>query len=284
MNKLNTILSYFHPNNTVGLCLGGGGALGFAHLGVLQALEEHQIYPQEISGASMGAIIGALYAAGYSPAEIILMVRDEKLYKVTNLMNFPPTFLKSGLSTHSMLRQFIQKVIPHNSFELLNKKLQVCVTNLNNSKWEMINTGNELDKWVAASASVPGVFESIKQNNCHYIDGGVLNNFPAQCLSKSCNTIIGVDVLPPITPQQLNKPIDTIVCSIRAIQHQNSLDGRSKCQFLIEPKGVNEFHEFSFEAYLSIYKKGYEAAMNYIQMNPKIKKNEVPTQYKLQND
>ncbi len=272
MNKLNTLLSHFHSDHSLGLCLGGGGALGFAHLGVLQALEEHKIAPQQISGSSMGAIIGALYAAGYSASEIMIMIRYEKLYKISYLMNFPPTFLKSGLSTHNILRNFIKEVIPHNSFEKLNRKLHVCVVNLNQSKWEIIQSGNELDKWVAASASIPGIFESIKNGESHYIDGGVLNNMPAQCLSNSCKTIIGVDVLPKITATEFRKPIDTLIYSIRAVQHQNAEDGRSKCQFIIEPKGVEVFHEFNFDAYLSIYNKGYEAANQYIEIHPDILK------------
>ena len=272
MKRLNTLFSYFNTEQKVGICLGGGGALGFAHLGVLQALEEHKIVADEISGSSMGAIIGTLYAAGYSPSDILLMVRDEKLYKVTNLMNFPPTFLKSGLSTHRLLRNFIKQAIPHNSFEQLNKKLHICVVNLNQSRWEMVHSGSELDKWVAASASIPGIFESMKEGDSYYIDGGVLNNMPAQCLSKSCTTIIGVDVLPQISPSQISKPIETLVYSIRAAQRQNSQEGRRKCRFIIEPKGVEEFHEFSFEAYLSIYKHGYEAACQYIERHQEILK------------
>ena len=272
MNKLNALFSHFHSDHSVGLCLGGGGALGFAHLGVLQALEEHNIAPQQISGSSMGAIIGALYAAGYSASEIMVMIRYEKLYKISNLMNFPPSFLRSGLSTHSMLRNFIREVIPHNSFEKLNKQLHVCVENLNQSKWKKIHTGNELDKWVAASASIPGIFESIKEGDNHYIDGGILNNMPAQCLSNSCKTIIGVDVLPKTTATNFKKPIDTLIYSIRAIQHQNSEDGRSKCQFIREPRGVESYHEFNFDAYLSIYELGYNAAKQYIANQPEIQK------------
>jgi NTE family protein len=241
-------------------------------LGVLQALEEHNIIPQKISGSSIGAIIGALYAAGYSASEIMVMIRYEKLYKITNLMNFPPSFLKSGLSTHRILRKFIIDVIPHNSFENLNKKLHVCVANLNESKWEIINSGNELDKWVAASASIPGIFESIKEGENHYIDGGILNNMPAQCLSDCCKTIIGVDVLPKTTASRFKKPIDTLVYSIHAVQHQNAEEGRSKCQFIIEPKGVEIYHEFNFDAYLSIYELGYEAAIQYIAVHPEILK------------
>ena len=67
---------------TVGICLSGGGALGFAHIGALQALEEHGIHATHLSGTSMGSIVGVMYAAGYTPAQILEMVKEEKAYKM----------------------------------------------------------------------------------------------------------------------------------------------------------------------------------------------------------
>lgn len=92
------------------MCLSGGGALGFAHIGVLQSLEDHGIYPDQLVGSSMGAIVGVLYAAGYSPAEMLQMIKDDKLYKVTKLMTFRPAFLKSGLSNHTILRSLVKNL------------------------------------------------------------------------------------------------------------------------------------------------------------------------------
>lgn len=260
----------FSRNDSLGICLSGGGALGFAHIGVLQSLEDHGIFPTHIVGSSMGAIVGALYAAGFSPKEMLQLVKDDKLYKVTRLMTFRPTFLKSGLSTHTMLQLLIRELIPHNSFDQLKKKLYICVVNLNDAEWEIIDSGNELDKWVAASASIPGVFETIKTDETYYVDGGLLNNMPAQALKDVCQTIIGVDVIPHKIPKALNKPIDTLAFSVRAMQHQNSKKGRDLCQFIIEPQAIDEFHEFSFDAYQAIYQHGYSAATKFIVDNPEI--------------
>lgn len=257
-------------NEELGICLSGGGALGFAHIGVLQALEDHGIFPQHIVGSSIGAIIGTLYAAGNSPAEMLGMIRDDKLYKITKLMTFRPSFLKSGLSNHSMLRTLIQELIPHNSFEGLEKRMHICVVNLTKASWEIKSKGNELDKWVAASASIPGVFDAINDNDIYYVDGGLLNNVPAQGLEDYCQTIIGVDVLPHIPPSTFHKPIDALASSVRAMQHQNSTEGRDLCRFLIEPMSVEKYHEFSFESYLEIYHYGYSAATKYIVENPEM--------------
>ena len=257
-------------NEVLGLCLSGGGALGFAHIGAIQALEDHGIFPDQVVGSSMGAIVGTLYAAGYSPAEMLQMIKDDKLYKITKLMTFHPTFLKSGLSNHTILRHLIKELIPHNSFSQLKKRMHVCVVNLSKSAWEIVGDGDELDKWVAASASIPGVFEAIKHEDTYYVDGGLLNNVPAQGLEEFCQTIIGVDVIPHIPPTELKKPIDTLASSVRAMQHQNSHEGRDLCRFLIEPYAIEKYHEFSFEAYQDIYQYGYSATTKYIVENPEM--------------
>jgi NTE family protein len=259
------------PEN-LGLCLSGGGALGFAHIGVIQSLEDHGIFPSHIAGSSMGAIIGTLYAAGFTPTQMLQMIQEDKLYKITKVMTFHPSFPKSGLSSHKMLRSLIHELIPHNSFEGLNKKMAVCVVNLSNADWEIKSTGNLLDLWLAASSSIPGVFETIKANGQFYVDGGLLNNLPAQGIAPECKTIIGVDVIPQRTPTKLKKPVDTLIYSVRAVQHQNSKSGRDLCQYIIEPDAIDKFHEFNFDAFQSIYQSGYNATSNYILENPEILK------------
>ncbi len=272
MNLIKDLFNFSSRNDALGICLSGGAALGFAHIGVLQSLEDHGIYPTHIVGSSIGAIVGTMYAAGYSPKEMLQLVKDDKLYKITKLMTFHPTFLKSGLSTHEMLRSLVHELIPHNSFEQLKKKLYICVVNLNKAEWEIVDSGNELDKWVAASASIPGIFETIKVGETYYIDGGLLNNMPAQGIEDFCQVIIGVDVIPHKVPTELKKPIDTLAFALRAVQHQNSKEGRDLCRFIIEPQAIEEFHEFSFDAYQAIYQHGYKAATKYIAENPEMMK------------
>jgi len=271
MNFFKELFSSSKANANIGLCLSGGGALGFAHIGVLQVFDDNNIVPQYITGSSMGAIIAALYAEGISPAKMLQLIKEDKLYKITKLMTFRPTFFKSGLTNHNLLRSLMLELIPHNSFELLKTKLSICVVNLNTGNWEIINSGRELDKWIAASASIPGVFETINVGEIYYVDGGLLNNMPAQGISDFCETIIGVDVIPHVPPTGLNKPTDTLVFALRAVQHQNSKDGRNLCKYIIEPEAIEEFHEFSFDAYQAIYQYGYDAATKFIVDNPEIK-------------
>lgn len=253
----------------INLCLSGGGALGFAHIGVIQALEEYGIYPTQIAGTSIGAVIGVFYAGGYSPEYMLKSIKDNKLYKITNLLTFQPSFWKRGLSDHTTLRKLVKELIPHNSFEGLERKFYVGVSNMYYPKYEIISTGGDLDKWVAASASIPSVFEPIIHDDIFYIDGGVMNNMPAQCFEKDYRNTIGVDVLPyhSLKLPEAKRALDIVLSSVRAMQHQNSQEGRDICIYLIEPSALEKYHEFSFEHYEEISKIGYNTAIEYIKNN-----------------
>jgi NTE family protein len=255
----------------LGLCLSGGGAIGFAHIGVLQALLENGIVPDVVSGSSMGAIVGTLYAAGYSPAEMMQIIKDDRLYLVSTLMTFKPKFWKSGFSSHSTVNKLLMEAIPHNSFEQLQHPLYLCVTNLTTMEWEIKSEGKNLADWVSASAGIPGVFEALNVDGTIYVDGGVLNNLPAQPLKPICRAIIGVDVLPFIPITNMKRPIDVMTSTIRGIQKVNSAEGRSLCDHIIDAQAVKRYHEFRFDAYQRIYRSGYKDAVEYIKKHPEIR-------------
>jgi len=272
----------------VGICLSGGGALGFAHIGVLQALEDNHIYPEAVSGSSMGAIIGTLYAAGYTPAQMLQFIKEGKLYKITNIMSFQPTFWKTGLSSHQTILKLINDLIPNNSFEKLEKELHLCASNLSTGKWEIISSGQNLDSWVAASCSIPGVFNAMKINDMFYVDGGLLNNMPSQPLKETCEHIIGSDVVP-FTPTKRNlKSHEILFNSLRVAQNEMSQPGKGLCDYSIEPRAIDRFHEYNYDAFQNIYLIGYRSVVQYITDNPEILKlqskvdnSEVPDQKKL---
>lgn len=257
----------------IGICLSGGGALGYAHIGVLQALEDCGIYPQVISGSSMGGIVGTLYAAGITPLQMMEIIKNDKLYRITKLMNFNPKFWeKSALINNKAVRVLVNECVPENSFNALRKPMYVCVANLSSGKWEIVNEGDNLDAWIAATSAIPGIYSAVKIENQIYVDGGLLNNMPAQPLKKDCDVIIGSDVLPYSVVMKDLRLKDTVAASARVAQSQNSEEGRSLCDFLIEPKGVEKYHEFNFEAYKEIYHYGYVAVTTFITENPEILK------------
>jgi len=254
----------------LGICLSGGGAIGIAHIGVLQALMDNGIEPDVVSGSSMGAIIGTLYAAGYFPSEMLQMIQEDRLYLVSKLMTFKPTFWKSGFSTHGTVQKLIHETIPRDDFKSLKRKMFICVTNLNTMEWEVKSSGKNLATWVSASASIPGIFETQVVDGVYYVDGGVLNNLPAQPLKPICRAVIGVDVLPYSAPANLKRPIEVMAYTLRGIQKVNSAEGRSLCDHVIDCQAVKKFHEFKFEAYQRIYRQGYKDGMDYIKNHPEI--------------
>ena len=146
----------------------------------------------------------------------------------------------------------------------------VCVTNMKTMQWEIKQKGRNLCSWVSASASIPGVFEAYEKDGVYYLDGGILNNLPAQPLKPLCRAIIGVDVLPFMPPFEIKRPLDAIRSTLRGMEHVNSVEGRGLCDHLIEPKVAAKYHEFRFDAYEKIYLIGYKEAKEYIKTHPEI--------------
>ena len=254
----------------IGLALSGGGALGFAHIGALQALEEHGVKPDFISGSSMGAIIGAIYCAGYSPAKIMRIIQAEKLYKLDKLMSPNLNFKQKGLSSHATLRATLKELIPHDCFDSLEIPFAVCVTNITSGIYEYYYSGKGIVEYVVASASIPGVFDPVVIKNTTYVDGGVLNNLPAEILhQKGCDYIIGVDVLP-FLPVEKKTIIDITLWSIRLMQHSNTQNGIKYCNWLIESNAIEKYNEFEFDKYKEIYQYGYKAMTEYIHSHPEM--------------
>lgn len=260
------LFPFRRKDRSMRLCLSGGGALGFAHIGVIQALEEQGIAIAEVSGTSMGAIIATFYAAGLSPERMLEVIDEHKLYRVRSLLTVHPAFWRRGVSDMTTLRELIRELIPHNSFEGLDRRLHICVSDMNRAEWRMVSTGGGLDRWVAASASIPGVFEPMVIDGTVYMDGGIMNNMPAQCFERNFRTTIGVDVIPypRLRPIEVDKASDMAAAAIRAMQYRNSREGRDICYHLIEPLVLNTYHEFSFDAYREIYQIGYDTAKAYI--------------------
>lgn len=173
-----------------GLVLSGGGARGFAHLGVIQALNESGIYPDVISGTSAGAIAGVLYADGYTPNEILkIMNTNTRLYFIR------PTVPKEGLLRISGLIRILSEKLRAKTFEELNIPLFVAGTDLNNGQAVYFSEGELLGP-VIASASIPVLFKPFVINNISFVDGGVLDNLPIAPIEKKCKFKIGSFVNP----------------------------------------------------------------------------------------
>jgi len=263
---LSVVLSQNQPK--IGLVLSGGGALGYAHIGVIKALEEYNISPQYVAGTSMGAIIGALYSDGYTAESILEIVKEDKLNKLYNLFNLQSIRVNSGVSSHKVLFNVLHDKLSTNSFDKLKRNFSVCVTDFDQGDYKIINQGNKLAQYVVASASIPGVFETEIIDKTTYVDGGTLNNLPAQALEDKCDIIIGVDVLPYLEGSKGKTAVSVVAWSIRMMQHQNSMPGRDICDFIVEPDAVAQYNEFNFDKYQEISQNGYNTMKEYIKTHP----------------
>lgn len=240
----------------IGITLSGGGARGFAHIGVLQALEEVGIFPDVVIGTSAGAIIGVMYAQGYSPREILKISEQSNLRKVFKLV-----LPRRGLSTQDYVLKQLQQYVPDNDFSALKRKFFVGVTNLNAGKHEIWDQG-PLHDLVIASSAVPGVFQPIEIDGRYYVDGGVMNNMPAHPIRHLCDFLVASNAVTKVekSSEQLNG-----IKSILARVFEISLWYRSRlhydaCDLVVEPSGLNEFGIFNFGQAKEIFELGYSSA------------------------
>jgi len=190
--KTNSLIIYPMPGvkYNVGLVLSGGGARGFAHLGVLQALNEAGINPDVISGTSAGALAGVMYADGYKPKEILnFMNSNSRLHYIR------PTVPREGLLQISGIVRILKDNLRAKKFEELKIPLYITATDLNNGKIVYFSEGELLNR-VIASASIPVLFKPVIIDKIYYVDGGVLDNMPVKPIEDKCKLIIGSFVNP----------------------------------------------------------------------------------------
>ena len=173
----------------VGLALGSGGAKGLTHIGVLKVLHKHKIYPDYIAGTSMGAVIGAFYAAGYTPEA---MIEITKTTDWKNIVDF--TIPKSGLLAGERIERRLQNLFKNKKFSDLDIPLKVVSYNLTKKQKVIFSEGN-VAKAVRASSSIPGIFAPTIIGKDHYIDGVVADPTPFDVVrGMGADIIIAVDL------------------------------------------------------------------------------------------
>ena len=178
---------------TLGIALGAGGARGFAHIGILKSLAKHNITPDYIAGTSVGAIIGAAYAAGRSPEDIASFFQNTDWKEV---MDF--TIPQAGIMYGEAGEKLIRELIYNKSFKQLHVPLSVVAYNLTAHKKEVFTKGN-VARAVHASYSIPGIFAPVTIGKCSYIDGGIVDPTPFDVLQKkNVDVILAVDLYSPL--------------------------------------------------------------------------------------
>ena len=179
----------------IGLVLSGGGAKGFAHIGVIRRLEQLGLKPYCISGTSMGSLIGGWYAAGKDLAVIEQMARSGAWKHFLPLRQIFNSVRQScGLFRMDSFENFMAKEIGDSAIEKLAIPYCAIATSLKKGAEVRLQNGSLL-KAIMASSCIPIVFAPIEHQNDLLVDGGVVNNFPIQaCFDMGADVVIGVDV------------------------------------------------------------------------------------------
>jgi NTE family protein len=236
-----------------GIVLSGGGARGFSHLGVLQALNEAGIFPDVISGTSAGSIVGAFYADGYKPLEILdILSKNKRL----DFLSF--AIPKNGLLEMNGMQKILEKHLRAKTFGELKIPLFAAATDLNHGKIKYFHQG-PLVEAVIASSSIPVVFKPYVINKIYYVDGGVLDNMPLAPLQKKCKRIIGSHVNP-VGYQEAFTNIFLIAERTFNLGLDKDLISKSrKFDLFIEPPELEKYNILNPEKALEIYEIGYKA-------------------------
>lgn len=243
----------------IGIALSGGGAKGFAHLGILQALNDNGIYPEVISGTSAGAFAGVLYADGHKPKDIISFFKEKKFQEFVEFGIPQAGFFKS-----TRFNYFLKTHLRSSSFADLNISLRVVATDIEDGVYKVFSQGDVISA-VIASCSVPIIFSPVEIGGHYYVDGGLFKNFPVSIIRKECKVVFGVNVSP-IRKSEYKKSMKYVAeRSFHYMSSSNTIRDRKLCDFLIESPAFSEYSMFDLEHVDELYQAGYDLATEYIE-------------------
>lgn len=275
----------------VGLVLSGGGAKGLAHIGVLKVIDSLGIKIDYVAGTSMGAIIGALYASGYSGNQLDsifnnsnfdILINDKFPRSTASLnqrknneryaISLPFEHLKinlpSALSRGQNLYNLLYKLTLHVSSKTDFSKLPIpffCVaTNIETGQAVILDHGN-LAKAITASGAFPSLFQPVEINNNIYIDGGVTNNYPVKELkAKGVAVIIGVDVQDGLKDRTKLDAAQDILLQINNFRTIEAMKLKKELTDIYIKPNIEAFSVLSFDAGKAIISNGLKATLSKI--------------------
>jgi NTE family protein len=273
----------------IGLVLSGGGAKGFAHIGVLKVLETAGIKIDFIGGTSMGAVVGALYASGYNAAQIDSIVtvtnfdnllidyvprssksfyekRNDELYALVLPFNkFKidiPQSLSKGMFNYNLFNRLTLHVRHVRDFNQLPIPFLCIATDIEKGEQVVLDKG-VLAQALFASSALPSVFSPVVLDGKLLVDGGVTNNYPIEEIRKlGADIIIGVDVQSGLRDRSQLKDATKILFQITNLHTIEKMKMNSqKTDIYIKPD-INDFGVVSFEKAKEIILRGEEAAFS----------------------
>lgn len=173
----------------IAIALGGGGAKGFAHIGVLKVLESHGIKPKIVTGTSAGSFVGSLYASGKSPYQLQQLALNFKESDIRDL-----TLNRQGFLVGQKLQDYVNKNIGNKPIEQFPIRFAAVATRLDNGKKAEFIKGNT-GQAVRASCSIPNIFVPATIAGVKYVDGGLVSPIPVQTAkAMGADLVIAVDI------------------------------------------------------------------------------------------
>ena len=173
----------------IGLALGGGAARGFAHIGVLQVLEERGIRPDLVVGTSAGSVVATLYAAGHTPSELGRMAMTLNESQITDWV-FPGRSVLKG----EALARFVRDLVDNRPIESMKVPLGIVAADLQSGEPILFRRGDP-GMAVRASSAVPAIFEPVRIGGREYIDGGAVSPVPVRFARQmGAEVVIAVDI------------------------------------------------------------------------------------------
>jgi len=278
----------------VGLVLSGGGAKGFAHIGALKVIEEAGVKIDYIGGTSMGAIVGGLYASGYSASELDSIFRNTDLLNLIqdNLPRDAKTFyekedseryaltlpfnkfkisfpsgISSGENIYNELVRLLYHVKDTRDFNKLPIPFFCIATNVETGEEVLLNNGF-LPEAILASGTLPSIFEPTEIGEQILIDGGVVNNYPINKLkAMGANVVIGVDVQHGLSSRESLLSATEILLQVNNYRTVKDMKEKSvQTDIYIKPD-IQDFSVMDFGLVEEIIKKGRLAASDkYVQL------------------
>lgn len=238
----------------IGYALSGGFIKGFAHLGVMQALLEHGIRPDIISGVSAGALAGVFYADGNEPYKVLDFFSGHKFQDLTKLV-----IPKKGLFELSEFKDFLNTNLKANRLEDLQVPMIITATDLDHGRMVHFHKG-EIAERVAASCCMPVMFSPVKIDGTYYVDGGLMMNLPVSTIRRICDKIVAINVSPIIAEDYKQNILSIAMRSFHFMFRANTFPEREKCDLLIEPYNLYGYSNTEMEKAEEIFEQGYKTA------------------------
>ena len=241
------------PSNN-GYALSGVFIKGFAHLGVIQALLEHDIKPDIISGVSAGALAGVFYADGNEPYRVLDYFSGHKFQDLSKLV-----IPKVGLFALGEFIDFLKSNLKAQKLEDLKLPLIITATDLDHGRSMHFHKGNIAEQ-VAASCCMPVLFTPVKIGNTHYVDGGLLMNLPVSTIRNECEKVVAVNVSPLMAEKYKMNIVSIAMRSYHFMFRANTFPERDNCDLLIEPYNLEGYSNTELEKAEEIFEQGYNTA------------------------